>query len=167
MGEWRSGGIEVWRSGVEEWSGGVEEWRSTSGMLSMTWPLAITSAGTPVAAMAEHTAYLRQLLYTNTRHPFHQTWCTGVEEREGRGEREGRVAPPLLADGDLPVPPPPLLGGREHAPAAAHVPKGRLARPGRGVGGICWSEGGACWSEGGAGEVHSGVKEGQGRCMVK
>ena len=30
----------------------------TSGMASMTCPLAMTSAGTPVAAMAEHTAYL-------------------------------------------------------------------------------------------------------------
>ena len=30
-------------------------------MLEMTWPLAITKAGTPVAAMAEHMAYLQML----------------------------------------------------------------------------------------------------------
>ena len=30
-------------------------------MLEMTWPLAITKAGTPVAAMAEHMAYLQMM----------------------------------------------------------------------------------------------------------
>ena len=37
--------------------------RFTSGMLEMTWPLAITKAGTPVAAIAEHMAYLDDATY--------------------------------------------------------------------------------------------------------
>merc|ERR1712088_836427 len=55
----------------------------------------------------------------------------GHHEGGHSGGGNGRAhGVPLLGNADLPVPPPPLLGGSEHASTPAHVAEGSLSRPG-------------------------------------
>merc|ERR1719516_232091 len=51
------------------------------------------------------------------------------EGRDSSGSDGRADGVPLLGHIDLPVPPPPLLGGGEHPASPAHVAKGSLARP--------------------------------------
>merc|ERR1719192_543804 len=54
----------------------------------------------------------------------------GHHEGGHSGGGNGRAhGVPLLGNADLPVPPPPLLGGSEHASTPAHVAEGSLSRP--------------------------------------
>ena len=54
----------------------------------------------------------------------------GHDEGGNTGGGDGRAhGVPLLGHVDLPVPPPPGLGGSEHATSTAHVTKSSLAGP--------------------------------------
>merc|ERR1719220_3404536 len=76
--------------------------KGTSLMPEMTWPLAMTRAGTPVAAMAEHMAYLFWAMLIFLCHLLH---CL-----VGANMRPPLHMLPKAACPDLWVPPPLTLG---------------------------------------------------------